>query len=341
VDSRQLARLPLICPACRAAGRGEPALALGRVLRADGTDLVEAILHCPEPACLREHPIVDGVPIVVADLPAWARHQLDAVLRRRDLSAAMTSLLGDAAGPATVLDDARRTAATYATAHYDDAASTSYVALARAALALAPPTELALDVGCATGRGAFELAAAGAGLAVGVDLDFHMLAIAERARTTGVVRFERRRTGVVYEPREAVAPAPRNVAFVCADALNLPLRAGAAHHASALNLLDCVADPARLVAELHRAVAPSGNVTVATPYDWSAGATPLHAWLGGHSQRADHAGAPAPALRHALAAAGLDVVAERDDLPWRLRIHDRATMEYAVHLVHARKPPTE
>ena len=214
----------------------------------------------------------------------------------------------------------------------------------RAALALAPPPPagVALDLGCSVGRGTFELAAAGAELAVGIDLDFGALRIAAAARATGVARYERRRTGVVYEPRHAdvqVAAADRaRTAFVCADACNLPLPASRARHAVAINLLDCVPDPARLVAELARVVAPAASVILASPYDWTATATPIAAWLGGHSQRGELAGAPDATLRAALPRLGLELVAERDGVPWRLRIHDRATMEYSVHVVHARRP---
>jgi SAM-dependent methyltransferase/uncharacterized protein YbaR (Trm112 family) len=325
-----LDELALICPACRAQDRGESALALGTVLRADGDDVIEGALVCGHPSCRREHPIVDGIPVVVSNLANWAQHQLDAVLRRTDLSPWMTSLLGDAAGPGTVLDDERRNVSTYATAHY---ASDSYETLARTALALAPPRGVCLDVGCAVGRGTFELARAGATLAVGIDLSFAMLLVAERARRTGVVRFEQRQLGLVYAPRELPAPPTDRVAFVCADVHNLPVRA--ADHALAINVVDCVADPAQHLAELARVV--RGDVVLATPYDWTANATPLAAWLGGHSQRGELAGSPEATLRHVLPTLGLHIIAERDRVPWHLYVHARSTMQYEVHVVHARR----
>jgi len=304
-------------------------LRLATVLRSDGDDVLEGALVCDNPACLREHPIIDGIPVVVANLQRWAQHQLDAVLRRTDLSPWMTSLLGDAAGPATVLDDERRNISTYATSHY---LGDSYLALVRAALALAPPRGTSLDLGCSVGRGTFELAAAGAELAVGVDLSFGMLLVAERARRSGTVRFEQRQVGVVYAAREVAAPPRDRVCFVCADLLDLPFRR--ADHALAINVVDCVADPMRLLHELGRVI--HGDVVLATPYDWAVNATPLGAWLGGHSQRADHGGSPEAALRRALPAAGFSIASERERVPWRLYVHARSTMEYQVHLVHAR-----
>ena len=64
------------------------------------------------------------------------------------------------------------------------------------------------------------------------------------------------------------------------------------HFPLAINVLDCVPDPRALLAECTRVV--RGDLVLATPYDWSANATPFAAWLGGHSQRGDDAGACEP-----------------------------------------------
>ena len=108
----------------------------------------------------------------------------------------------------------------------------------------------------------------------------------------------------------------------------------------ALNLLDCVAEPPRLLAGLAGAVRPGGRVLFATPYDWSARATPVETWIGGHSQRADHAGAAEPFLRRLLAQGehpqsvpGLMLLAEDLAWPWQTRLHDRAAVQYRSHLL--------
>ena len=80
-------RLRPVCPTCRASGRPAADLRMGPIVRAEDDDIREGVLICTEQVCQREHPIVDGIPIVVADLPSWANHQLDAVLWRSDLSA--------------------------------------------------------------------------------------------------------------------------------------------------------------------------------------------------------------------------------------------------------------
>ncbi len=107
-----------------------------------------------------------------------------------------------------------------------------------------------------------------------------MLAIAERARTSGLARFERRGPRhTAYEPCEqpaatAAVPQAARSGFVCADVLDLPIRGGAVDHALALNVVDCVASPPQLLGELARVLAPGRDAVVATPYDWSPAATP-------------------------------------------------------------------
>ena len=80
-----------------------------------------------------------------------------------------------------------------------------------------------------------------------------------------------------------------------------------------------------------------GTVILATPYDWSPSATPVESWLGGHSQRGAHRGASEPVLHALLAEAGLEVIAEEPHLPWRVRLHERSSVDYDVHLVVARR----
>jgi hypothetical protein len=82
---------------------------------------------------------------------------------------------------------------------------------------------------------------------------------------------------------------------------------------------------------------PGGTAIIATPYDWSPSATAVEQWLGGHSQRGAQRGASEPVLRRLLSEAGLEIVSEQPSIPWRLRLHDRSTMEYSVHVVVAKR----
>ena len=143
-------------------------------------------------------------------------------------------------------------------------------------------------------------------------------------------------------------PDTGRVDFWACDALALPFAPGVAEFCVALNLLDCVANPRRLLEAMAEAVQPGGRILLASPYDWSTRATPLEAWLGGHSQRAAHAGA-GEAFLHALLAGdaadapaghavpGLVCVAEQAGWPWQTRLHERSAVHYRTHLLALRR----
>jgi SAM-dependent methyltransferase len=150
----------------------------------------------------------------------------------------------------------------------------------------------------------------------------------------------------VYDRRRfAVAlPGAERVDFWACDASALPLADGAAGLVSALNLLDCVAEPSRMLGELARVLAPGGDLLLATPYDWSTRATQPGQWIGGHSQRAAHGGGGEDFLRalvtggaHPSAVPGLELRGEVLRFAWQTRLHDRGAVQYASHLLALRR----
>jgi SAM-dependent methyltransferase len=294
----------------------------------------------------------------VADIASWASHQIGGVLRRDDLSAYAESLLGDAAGPGSDFHRDRSNLGIYGWAHWGDLAPPTgrehggaYAALLAHALDLAGtrPAGIWLDLGCSVGRGAFELARHGVALAVGVDLNFAMLRIAERVRRQGRACFPLRRGGVVFDRFDAevpVTPAVRlaHTSHWCCNVLTLPFADAGFDGALLLNLLDCVPDPLALLFETGRVVAPRGQTLFSSPYDWSSNATPMAAWLGGHSQRSASGGSSAAELRRILSAeraagvdTGLVIEAERDAVPWHVQTGERSTMAYSVHMARLRR----
>ena len=326
-----LDRLRPVCPACR-----EGVLELGSVARADGEDVIEGVLLCPH--CEREHPIVDGIPVVVADLLSWASHQLDSVLRRDDLDPVTESLLGDAAGPGGSFDRERSNLSGYGHEHWTGGGSYPDLFATATGLLDRPPSGVWADLGCAVGRGTCELART-CELAVGVDLAFGMLRVAERARRTGRAAFPLRMSGVAYD-RVVVdvpeVPADR-MSFWCCDVGVLPFADGAFDGALSLNVLDCAASPTTHLSELRRTLAPGGHALLSSPYDWSAAATPFEQWIGGHSQRGDHGGSSADVLRRYLPQIGLAIEAERDRVPWSVYANERSRVQYDLHLLHLRR----
>jgi SAM-dependent methyltransferase/uncharacterized protein YbaR (Trm112 family) len=342
-----------VCPRC-----GDGAfLEIARVLREHDGDIVAGILHCPRPACRQEYPIVDSIPLMAADLHRLLGDRGVEMMLRDDLEPDLESLLGDAIGPDSWYDAIRQITSTYAWDSYaaldpaeiqgGDAAPLPGAA-ARCLDRLldltngAAPVTRALDLGCAAGGTSFALAARHPdALVVGADLNLGLLRLARRA-AAGTVSYSRRRIGLVYDRRlfSVALPGAGRVDFWACDATALPLRDATADLVAALNLLDCVAEPSLLLAELRRVLAPQGHLLLATPFDWSTRATQPAHWIGGHSQRAVHAGAGEMFLRelltggaHPQSVTGLTLCGEVANWPWHTRLHDRAAMRYETHLL--------
>ncbi len=356
-----------ICVPCQVEHGEELGLLLTVEAKREGDDILEGVLQCPSPRCQREYPILDGIPLLVPDVRGYLASQLQQLTLRDDLSPVIEGLLGEASGPGSPLDVTRIQLSSYGWDHYGewDPASaqagglpptptqgsvsrTLEVGLELAASAGAPIGEgPLLDIGCAVGRATFDLAGRSAGLVVGVDLGFPMLRLASRVLRRGSARYPLRRGGVLYEWKDFPVPVTgrERVDFWACDAVHLPFPTGSIGGAVALNLLDCVYGPLDLLRSAARVLRPGSTLVVATPYDWSPAATTIDAWIGGHSPRSPGAGASEAILRalltpggHPASVAELRLVAERDRVPWTVRLHDRSTVLYHLHLVAATKP---
>jgi len=332
-----------VCPRCLH-GRGVTApLRLAEIVEQSDGHVIHGVLHCSDPACWLEFPVIDAVPVIVPDPRAVIGAALEEVSARTDLPAAIEGLLDDVAGPGTRRLATRHHLSLYAEAHYADwsglAPRAEMADLARAALAMTGGAGApALDLGCAVGRATLELGACDEGPVLGGDLNLAMLRLAQRLIREGAATWPRRRCGLVHDQVTVRLPAGMEAAaarvdFWAFDALALPFPPGRFGGAVALNLVDCVAAPAQMLAELARSLAPGAGAALSSPYDWSEQATALEHWLGGHSARGPLAGESAAALRAALGPLGLVETGARDDLDWVLRLHDRARMTYRLDLI--------
>lgn len=317
-------------------------------------------LVCPAPWCRQEYPVIDGVPVLVPGVRDWVRtHQAD-ILARRDLPPDLSSLLGDCLDPGAAWNNARLQLSIYAADHYgcgDEAGTGSagqggssvHDLLAAGLQGLGDlPDGVVVDLGCAVGGTSFTLAERFADRHVlGLDLNWTLLRAAQEMWKTGALSYPLRETGLVHRQvtRRIAAEAARPAGFWIADALAPPLPPGSAALVVALNLIDCVQAPAALLQAIDTLLAPGGVCLLATPYDWSTAATPVEAWIGGHSQRGADAGRPEPRLRALLAGGaqalpGLGLRLEREgEHDWQLRLHARARMLYRCDMLRLRKGP--
>jgi SAM-dependent methyltransferase/uncharacterized protein YbaR (Trm112 family) len=354
---RHFESLRPVCPVCRSPGEIASPLSIAHVALETGGNIVEAILHCTNADCQREYPVIDGIPLIIPHIRKFIAENPLWVLGRQDLSPMMESLVGDCLGPGSDFDLVRQQVSAYAWEHYGDLDQDETPADQRPGRMLAAletglrlaepiPTGPRLEVGCGVGRGSFALADQTDDLVLGVDLHFPMLRVASRVLREGTVRYARRRVGLVYDRRDFAVQLDcrENVDFWCCDAASLPFAPGTFSLVLALNVLDSTQSPRQFLESIGNGLKEGGKVVFTCPYDWSPAATPLESWLGGHSQRSPAGGASEAVLRSlltpggsAVAVPGLRLTAERDDLSWHLRLHNRSTMTYRLHLLVAER----
>jgi SAM-dependent methyltransferase len=340
VRRRHFERLKPVCPQCRARGTGAPALKVRLEARATEESIDEGMLACAN-GC--EYPVVDGVPVIVPDVRAFLATRAQAVIAREDLSPAVAGLLADA-----VDADARQRLSGAVWDHYaefDPLEETHEVwpgAVARLAhhglqRANPRPDGPILDAGCGPGRGSFEVARRTGELVLGIDVDLPPLRLAQRVLRDRTVRYDRKRSGAIYDRREFTSKLEKleQVDFWCCDGLALPFDDGTFAAAAALNVIDRVPAPADLLRSLRRVTRHGGKLILASAYDWTG--RDAGAWLGGADGVTSES-----ALRALLtpgqpgAIDGLVFETEDPDFPWHVRVHDRKTELYRLQVVTAR-----
>lgn len=334
-----------VCPSCLHAAQTQAPLRIAQRSEMRAGLLWHGILHCSNPSCWMEFPVIDGIPIITPDPPETIRRAENQILARTGLPAPIAGILGDALGQGTTFDRDRQHISLYATSHFADWAGEDQAPLpaiidrALKAMGDPDPPGPALDLGCSVGRGAWELAVTGR-LVLGLDLNFAMLRLAQQLLLEGRASYDRRRIGLVYDRVEITVPdeAPTDrIDFWAADCITLPFRAECFALAGAVNLVDCIAAPTNMLHEAARVLAPGSGAFLTTPYDWAETATEKAAWMGGHSGRGPHEGAGEQILTATLAHAGFEVLSEQHDVPWQLRIHARSVMQYDLHMVACRR----
>jgi SAM-dependent methyltransferase/uncharacterized protein YbaR (Trm112 family) len=349
------ASLRPLCPLCSAKGTSSR-LALSIVEKESGDDVEAGILGCP--ACGAEYPVIDGLPVIVPDVRRYVRDNLFYLMARDDLTPALESLLGDASGPGSGLDSIRQHVSSYVWDHWGDhdpmegGGAAGNAQPGGVARVLAAGLELigrlpegpVLDIGCGAGRVTADIAAETGRQVLGIDISTPLARVSRRAVVDGNIDYARRRVGLVYDRRRFALPPGRNGladVWIC-DMLALPFSPGTFALAIGLNVLDCVTDPGLGLAEIGRVLREGGGTLLSVPFDWAGHVTPAEGWIGGHSQRAPHAGSAEAVLEMMFGDGPLSSGLLRREqpareVPWHVRIHERSCMHYRAHLVAARR----
>ena len=312
----------LICPGCRTLRDGRLDL---RTLDAEGD-----VLRCE---CGRRYPIVDGVPIVLADPAGFLRAEAMTIVER-DLSPEVAGLLvettPDEAPYARLLEHL----SVYLDAHWGDRADPP-VDFALGAvidrLAALPKVEHACELGCSAGRLVVELAKR-ADHVVGLDLQFGTLRRARHLLAGEPLAFARRMLGRHYAPATITGERCDRVTLVCGDALDPPLIPRSFDRVVALNLLDSVSNPRQLLSVIDGLCDPGGEIILGCPYSWQSSVQPDHHRFGGPD--------PGAALRALLGSGELTAryeIVDEAELRWPLRRDARSTLTYRIDYLRARK----
>ena len=347
-----------VCPRCKIEHQLVAPLSLANVSHKNNDIIIDGNLVCTNSHCAIEYPIIDGIPVIVNNLRKYLNDNFYHLTVRDNLSALTESILGDAAGPGAAFNSIRHYLSTYAWDHYGDLAPDnefphqqtkpgSTLNCLNAGLSLLDkyPQAPMLDIGCATGRSTFELAAKYNGMALGIDLNFSLLRTAQQVLQTGTITFPLKSVGVIFE-RHQYEVALKNkelVDFWACDALALPFMDESFQFASALNVLDTVNSPVNFLKSISQSLNAGGNAVLATPYDWSP-PVPLQNWIGGQAQRSAENGMSDKLLRKLLtheeseqSTGNLKLIGEIEHHPWHVRIHNRRSASYDTHIVACNK----
>jgi putative 4-mercaptohistidine N1-methyltranferase len=143
--------------------------------------------------------------------------------------------------------------------------------------------ERALDLGCAVGRSAFELAKH-ADQVTGIDFSHAFIAAAETLSRGETLEYERLEEGRMSTRMTAKAPfAADGIVFRQGDAMDLPTDLGAFDRVHAANLLCRLREPARLLERFRDLVKAGGELVLATPCTWLEDFTPIGNWPEGET----------------------------------------------------------
>ncbi|MBM76196.1 MAG: hypothetical protein CMK59_12405 [Proteobacteria bacterium] len=346
-----------ICPNCQSQYSQAHKLELQiRSMHPNMSDWVEeGQLFCR--GCRSLYPILKGIPIIVPDPSNYLKNSVLHALWPEDESFFFQQWVGECSGPNSAFELSRNYLSTYGWSHYNDVNPSSTSAdtssgLCEIAKAInLKSSGLTLDLGCSVGRLSFEWAkntsdltsSHSEPLCLGIDLNYSMVQFAQRILKTSTVQYGERAVGTTYRwvDFKYEFPNTEHLDFWVADVLSLPFSSESIDQQSSLNLLDCVADPIRHLQELNRVQKRGhGKYTIVTPYDWSGQATEYSKWIGGQAQMSAFGGSSQRELSWLMSKSSpypdlcdAQIVRTVEKIPWRIRIHDRSTMHYQVHLV--------
>ena len=145
----------------------------------------------------------------------------------------------------------------------------------------------ALDLGCALGRGAFELAQGGFEQVTGLDFSTRFFRLAARMQGESSLRYTLPEEGEIVSFHEinlvelGLDRVRDRVQFFQADACNLPEKFSGYDLVLAANLIDRLYSPRKFLGMIHERMNQGGVLVITSPYTWLEEYTKKEEWLGG------------------------------------------------------------
>jgi putative 4-mercaptohistidine N1-methyltranferase len=138
----------------------------------------------------------------------------------------------------------------------------------------------ALDIGCATGRSAFELSRTCAEVQA-IDFSIAFIKAAQTIQSAGTLSYQISLEAHLTQPLTAQLPPgvhPERITFQEGDAMDLPASLGSFDIVHAANLICRLTEPLRFLQRLPDLIKPGGHLLLTTPCTWLAEYTPTGRW---------------------------------------------------------------
>ncbi|HAR64794.1 MAG TPA: SAM-dependent methyltransferase [Lentisphaeria bacterium] len=196
-------------------------------------------------------------------------------------------------------------------------------------------TERALDLGCAVGRGTFELARVFE-QATGIDFSARFIRQAISLQEHGFVSYAICDEGSLTSAREytledlGLLGLETKVTFCQGDAHNLRPQFSDYDLITAVNLIDRLYEPQKFLESLHERLRPGGTLAITSPYTWLEEYTAPENWLGGFT-RDGEAVTTLDALRQILSPR-FEPITDPIDVPFVIRETARKHQHTVSHL---------